>query len=195
MLEAASLKSFVAHNGFGNGWTWCLNRTWWTREHDIGLNLLCRHQVSIEKAADLMARPPPSVAWRARAFNLKLPKDWRDTISQKKLSSGPRIQLQYPYIAEVRGEHADLLAVNALVPRGLPDHTRADICQEIMLAIWQKEISLDELKKTPSLLRKYSGRVRTMNYEAGGYCISLDMPMRDGRKWYDVLPDENTLEY
>lgn len=189
MLEAASLKSLMDRGGFLNNWSWALNRTWWTREHDIGLGLLCRHQVPVEKSANLMARAPSSLAWRAREFNLVLPKDWRDAISRKKLASGPRIQLQYPYIADVRGEHADLLAVNALVPRNMLDHMRADVCQEIMLALWQKETSIEELKKAPALIRKYCGRVRTMNYEGGGYCLSLDMPMRDGRKWYDVLPD------
>lgn len=199
MLEAVSIHTLTARPMFawgdnGEG-AWLLTRTWWTREHEVGLALLARHKINIEKAADSLGRQPTSLVHRALDTGLKIPKAWRDLVTKRRLATPPRVELQYPYISEVRGEHADLLAVNALVPRGMPDHMRADVCQEIMLAIWQKEISLDELKKAPTLVRKYLSRARTMNYEGGGFALSLDVPMRDGRSWYDVLPDPTTEEY
>lgn len=195
MLESVSLKSLVDRGGLFNNWSWCLTRTWWTREHEIGLALLCRHQMPVEKAADLLARSPTSIAHRARDTGLKLPPEWRSLITPKRLREPPRIQMVYPYISDVRGEHAELLAVNALVPRGLPDHVRGDICQEIMLALWEKTISLDEIKSSPSLVRDFVRRAYKSNYEGSGWAFSLDVPMPDGRSWYEVLPDSATEDF
>jgi hypothetical protein len=191
MLEAVSLKTLLSHRPYG-GYRWDTRRHW-QRETIVGLLLLCEAHVPIEKAADALARSPSSIAWRARDTGLRIPPDWRDVISKPRKSDRAPVQLQYPYIAQVRGEHADLLAVNALVPHGLPDHMRADVCQEIMLALWQKEISVEELRRDKSLVRKFIGGFRKANLEGGGYALSLDMPMRDGRSWYDVLPDPTTL--
>jgi hypothetical protein len=57
-----------------------------------------------------------------------------------------------------------------------------------MLAIWEQSVSLAELRSNRLLVQKFIGRVRKANYEMGGYAMSLDMPMQDGRSWYDVLP-------
>lgn len=191
MLEAASLKTLLSRPLMG-GWSHGLTRTWWTREHDVGLALLCKHRTPVTTAADTLARSETSLAHRARKAGLILPDDWRDLLRKRDLAATPTLKLQYPYIVEVRGEHEMLLAVNALVSRGLPDHMRADVCQEIMLAIWEKTISLDELKRSPKLIGQYVRKAKRENYEACGYALSLDVPMRGGRYWYDVLPDPTT---
>jgi hypothetical protein len=60
----------------------------------------------------------------------------------------------------------------------------------MMLAIWENVISLEELIADRQLVRKFIGHARSANYEMGGYAMSLDAPMQDGRSWYDVLPDD-----
>jgi hypothetical protein len=100
--------------------------------------------------------------------------------------------LSYPYIAVKRDEHADLLAVNALVPAWMPG--REDVCQEIMLALWEKQITLEQLKANRVDLRSFVRSFTKANYEAGGFAISLDQPMYDGRSWHDVLADPHTTE-
>jgi hypothetical protein len=188
-LEAASLPSLLSRPMFWRS-GWLYTRTHWRRDHSIGLLLLCESRTPLEKAADALGRSPTSMAWRARDTGLHLPPDWRDAITTRRLKSQPdAAPMQYPYIREVRGEHADLLAVNSLVPHGLPNHIRADVCQEIMLALWQKETSLEELRADKGLVSKFIKGVKKANLEGSGFVLSLDMPMRDGRSWYDVLPD------
>lgn len=161
----------------------------------VALKALVDIDADVEKSADGLGRSPTSIAHRARDTGLKLPRHWRDLISARKLSSPPREQLQYPFITKVRGDHADLLAVNDLVPKGLPDQMRADVCQEIMLALWMKEISLEELRTSKTLVGTFIKGFRKANLEGGGFALSLDVPMQDGRSWYDVLPDETTMDY
>lgn len=95
-----------------------------------------------------------------------------------------RINLVYPYVAKPRDEHADLLAVNALIPQ-MPG--REDICQEIMLALWEGRITLDQIKTNRTNLRPFIRSFTKENYESGGYAISLDVPMHSGQSWHDVL--------
>lgn len=186
MLEAVTLKGMLA-NRFD---CWINYRLHWQRRDVVGLQILCEHKINAEIGGQILLRPPSALAWKAHSTGLRLPKEWRCLLTRRQLSSdpSPRRRLQYPFIVEVRGEHADLLAVNSLVPHGLPDHMRADVCQEILLALWQKEISLDELRADRAAVNKFIRGVRKANYEAGGYALSLDVPMKDGRSWYDVLP-------
>lgn len=189
MIEAISVPALLSRpRSWAGHYIW--TRTWWTRPEVVVLKALCEAKAPLEKSADGLGRTPTSIAHRASDTGLVLPAEWRDAIIKKRPSklrlSDP--QLQYPYIREVRGEHADLLQVNSLVPRGLPDHVRADVCQEIMLALWMKKITLDELRTDSLAVRSFIKGFRATNYEAGGFALSLDAPMHDGRSWYDVLP-------
>jgi hypothetical protein len=191
MLEAISVPALLAHpRAFPGCYVW--TRTWWSRPEVVALKALCDGRASLEKSADSLGRTPTSIAHYARDTGLTLPVEWRDAIIKRKPSkvrlADP--QLQYPYIRQVRGEHADLLQVNSLVPRGLPDHVRADVCQEIMLALWMKKITLEELRADSRAVRSFIKGFRATNHEAGGFALSLDAPMHDGRSWYDVLPDD-----
>lgn len=187
MLEAVSLSALTARPRY-IGAAWLDTHRQWHRQDSVGLQILCSGAISLERAADSLGRSPSAIAHRAHDTGLKLPPEWRDLIRPKRLRETPRSLLQYPYVTSVRGEHADLLQVNALVPKGLPSETRGDVCQELMLAIWEKRISLDELKRDRRFINEVIGLVRRSNFEAGGYALSLDAPMRDGRSWYDVLP-------
>lgn len=193
MLEAVSLKTLVASPKYRGG-AWLDNGRRWSREAIVGLKLLVESGTEIEMAAASLGRQPITIAHRAYDDRLKMPAHWRSLITKRKMSE-PRADLQYPFILKVNGRHDDLLAVNALVPHGLPNHLRADICQEIMLAIWQKQTSIEELRRDKALVNSFIRGAKNLNYEGGGYALSLDMPMRDGRSWYDVLPDLATLAY
>ena len=103
-----------------------------------------------------------------------------------------RVQLAYPFIAKPRDEHAELLAVNSIVPQGIPG--REDICQEIMLALWEKRISIDQLRANKSDVRAFVNNFTRANYESGGHAISLDQPMKSGQSWHDVLADPALLD-
>jgi hypothetical protein len=54
--------------------------------------------------------------------------------------------LQFPYIAKPRPEHADILALNDLVPKTLPHHMRSDICQEMMLAVLEGKTTIEQIE-------------------------------------------------
>jgi hypothetical protein len=165
----------------------------WSDQQKKELQILCEAQADIEKAASALGRGVKATAWRARDSGLALPPAWAAIIVKHRQIPGRRLQLAYPYIIRARDEHADLLAVNSLVPTYLP--SREDICQEIMLALWEKRITLDQLKASRSNIRMFVTSFRRDNWEASGYAVSLDQPMHDGRSWHDVLaaPDATTL--
>lgn len=191
MIELISVPALVSRPRYFDGAPLDI-RTWWTRPDLVALKALCEQSGDIEKGAAALGREPKNLAWKAYDTGLVVPKAWRSLLSSKKLKSQPRQNLSYPFISSVRGEHADIIAVNALVPRGLPDHIRGDVCQEIMLAILEGKTTLEELRLSSSLVRSFVRRANHDNMESGGYALSLDAPMRDGRSWYDVLPaDEN----
>lgn len=187
MIEVVSLGSLISRPMYFDG-GYHSTRMWWQRPEDIALKALCEDRVPLVTSAGALGRSPTSIAHRARDAGFRLPGEWKDAITKSQPKAVHRPLMQYPYIAKVRGEHADLLAVNALVPHGLPQHLRGDVCQEIMLALWEGQISIEELRSNKSLVSDFIGRARKANYEAGGYALSLDAPMGDGRSWYEVLP-------
>lgn len=189
MLEAISRKHLITKSRYPNG-AWWDTRLHWKRPDSVALATLCHTNADIEKAAAGLGRTPKALANRAADTGLILPREWRELIyTYRRREREPKVLLQYPYIKEVRGEHETLLAVNSLVPQGLPGQLRADVCQEMLADIYLGEASLEELTAESKLVRKYITRMKKDNYEGGGYAISLDQPMYDGRSWYDVLPE------
>lgn len=187
MIEVISVPALLSRPRYWHGAMYD-TRSRWARSDNVALKALCEAGAPLTKSGEALGRSETSVAWRASDTGLKLPPEWREAIKPRRVATPKRVDLQYPYIQSVRGEHAQLLAVNALVPRGLPDHMRGDICQEIMLALWQGETTLDELKHDKSAVNRFIREFRKANLEGGGYVLSLDTPMADGRSWYDVLP-------
>jgi hypothetical protein len=189
MIELLSTSTILARPKYGWLGGWHDTRSWWKREEDVAVAALCEIGASLEKSADGLGRSPTSIAHRARDAGIKMPREWKDAIQRSRPKSARDVPLQYPYVRQVRGEHADLLLVNSLIPRYLPDHVRADVCQEIMLALWQKETTIEDLRADKALIRKFTSGFYSSNFEQGGHALSLDAPMRDGRSWYSVLPD------
>jgi hypothetical protein len=196
MIEIISAKALLANGPrYGLTETWWDMRTHWRRPDIVALKALCEIGAPMIATADALGRPPETLIDQCDRTGLSIPHGWDcfRRVRKRVMKPPKEPSLQYPYIRHVRGEHADLLAVNAIVPRYLPDHVRADVCQEIMLAIWQKEMTLDELREDTALVRKFTKGFYKANLEAGGHAISLDVPMRDGRSWYDVLPDPASM--
>jgi hypothetical protein len=73
----------------------------------------------------------------------------------------------------VRDEHADLLAVNAIIPKGIAENMRADMCQEIMLAILEERTTLEALRAKSANAAYFIKKFYHDNYEAGGHAISF----------------------
>lgn len=153
-----------------------LSRTWWTPVDTFKLEILCEADADIEGAADVFARQPKMVAHKARDMGFTLPIEWSRLIAPK---YKPRIRqpkaaaLAYPYITNPRDEHAQLLAVNEIIPKSIPDNMRADMCQEILLAILEGRTTLEALKAKSQSPSYFIKKFYHDNYEAGGHAISF----------------------
>lgn len=175
------------------GGSWFGTRMHWTATEGAALRILADAKADLEKSADALGRSPTSIAHRARDTGLTLPPAWAALIAPKRkllVRAEPKIALAYPFIIKKRDEHADLLAVNSLVPRWLPG--REDVCQEIMLALWEGKITVDQLRANKDNLRGFIRDFTKANYEAGGHSISLHAPRGDGddRMLIDSLADD-----
>jgi hypothetical protein len=102
----------------------------------------------------------------------------------------PSIPLEYPYVQNATEANEVLIFVASIVPRHIGAALHADVCQEIMLSIWLKKITPEELKANPSLVNGFIRMARRQNLEAGGNAISLSQPRYDGRSWDDILAAE-----
>lgn len=91
--------------------------------------------------------------------------------------------LQYPYLPDSTPESIDLLSVNALVPKGLPEWIRADICQNIMLAVLEGETTLTQLKEKRESSQYYIKRF--YREEVDHNLVSFDH--RDDERAYDEI--------
>lgn len=141
-----------------------------------------------------VADPSSRIEWRREAglaekraaFKLRVPK--------------PTVQETfYPYMLHdpQNDESALVLAVSRAVPRGLDPRLRADVCQEMLLAILTGEISKDQIHSKRSEMIK---RVMKMN-GISDRALSLDATMPGSTKtliellaeteWVDPLEDAN----
>lgn len=92
--------------------------------------------------------------------------------------------LVYPFIRTARDEHAELLEVNGMVPRGLLG--RADVVQEIMLALFEHRETIETVRA--GAWRGYIRSFYRANHEAAGQAVSIDVPrFAGGRSLLDTL--------
>lgn len=158
------------------GGAWYGTRTWWTDTDKFALGILSEANRHVEESGDAIGRQPSTLAWKARDLGLVLPESWaaiiRPKYKPKKISLKHSL-LAYPYIAKARDEHSDLLAVNAIIPKGIADHMRADMCQEIMLAILEGRTTIEALKAKKANASYFIKKFYHDNYEAGGHAISF----------------------
>lgn len=165
--------------GWGDGESlhgWHNNRLWWKNTDIFKLDILCEADADVHGAADALGRPPKTLAHKARDLGLVLPIEWSRLIRPKYV---PRLRrpkdaiLNYPYITKPRDEHADLLAINEIIPKSIPDNMRADMCQEIMLAILEGQTTLAALKEKSRSGTYFIKKFYHDNYEDGGHAISF----------------------
>lgn len=134
----------------------------WSEQDKGDLRILAEASVPPEQAARVLGRSPKALIWKARDIGISLPTGWRSLVTPKRLyvPHSARVQLFYPYIQRERPSDNDLLRVNDLVPRAFPEHMRADICQNIMLALFEGEVTLAEIEANQSQLTWFAKRWR-----------------------------------
>lgn len=173
-------------------------RTWWTPPEKEALVRFVDGGYSPDEAAVALGRTAKSIANYTREIGgVHLPPEWQALIAGRRPAADPRIQLAYPYISKVRPEHADILALNALVPRAFPDAMRADICQEMMLAVLEGRVTIDDVKANRSSSAWFFRKFYKENHEQSGRAISLDAVAFDGddRSNYDVISSVSAKEW
>lgn len=99
--------------------------------------------------------------------------------------SGRRIELSYPYVVRVTNDAAELLAVNSIIPKVYPEAMRADICQEIMLALLEGRTTINELRQNRQKSAWFLRKFYTDNFEGAGHAVSLTSD-DDGRSYDEI---------
>lgn len=168
-------------------WGWYWTGTHWYPADEFKLSVLCEADADIEAAADAIGRKPTSIAHRARDTGLTLPQQWSKLITPKRILK-PREAatglMAYPYISKATAANADLLAIDALIPKGMPEHIRADVCQEIMIAILEGRTTLEALKSRKGTVAYFIRRFYKDNYEDSGRALSFSI--EDDRSYDEI---------
>lgn len=134
-----------------------------------------------EFIADVLPRPyiltPVSLyGHRVRApWRIELPSKPRKEKAEKRpRDAAPTGSLFYPYLIYEPNKENDLLfAVNNAVPKSVPEQLRADICQDLIVAVLSGEMDRSELEDQASVYIKKVMKMFPMKYGP----LSLDAPM------------------
>ena len=162
-------------------------RTWWTDAEKDALGRFISGGYGPSESAEALGRTESSIANYARDHGLILPAEWKKLIAPRnRTTSPPQIALAYPYIVTGRPSHSDLLAINALVPHTYPEHMRADICQEMLLAVFEDRITIDEIKSHRQEAAWFLKKFWRDNYEDAGRAVSFSM-LEDDERSYDEI--------
>lgn len=103
---------------------------------------------------------------------------------QKGKQKKPRAAATTRLVGKAKDSPAIIKAVDAIVPRGLPD--RDDIKQSLLLALHDGTLSPEQLsdrKRVGAIITA----VRKDNSEQGGYAVSFDAVRDDGRTLHDLI--------
>lgn len=114
---------------------------------------------------------------------------WRDAAWYAARKPKPFVPLTefYPYISTTPTEdHELLLAVDRLVPKGLNPDTRADVCQDMLVAVLSGDVSLDNLAGERPKYMKQFFKMFPAKY---GH-LSLDAPLIYGGDITDMTLGE-----
>jgi hypothetical protein len=177
LIAARLIKNApYSRNGFfAHSWGWNKNFNW-AQDDKCKLEILCESDSEIEQSADVLGRPPSTVAYKARDLRLTLPQQWASIIAPKRRLKPIEIaspELAYPYIVKALPEHSDLLAINQLVPRSIGGDMRGDICQEIMVAILEGRTTLEALKSRQGTTAYFIRKFYKDNFEMNGHALSF----------------------
>jgi hypothetical protein len=96
-------------------------------------------------------------------------------------------EARYPFrpATDIISDGNDLLLfINGIVPRGLPEQLRGDVCQDLICAVLSGELPQCDV---PTQLKAFTRQARG-NAETAYMAVSLDQPRRDGTSWHDILP-------
>ena len=149
--------------------------------------------VHFDDASNAIGRNPEALYCKAREMRLRLPSSWKKRFG-KKFSAKCDPYLQYPYLVKPDDKYSDLIAVNRLVSKALPG--REDVCQDIMLALWESKTSLQELKDDPRAIRAFIKSFRKLFFEKSGYGVeSLDVTVYgdDGGNKHELSKYQRSL--
>lgn len=108
---------------------------------------------------------------------------------QPKPEALPPLPQVWPFISGgPKDEHAMLLAIDAAVPRGLPEMVRQDVCQDLAVAVLTGDIDISDLVNNAGEFVKKVWRQYPLKYGP----MSLDKPAPwagedDGRSLGDLL--------
>lgn len=173
-------KNLLRHKRYGDfSCKWLDNHLRWRPVDEFALSILCEANADIEQTADTLGRKPTTLARRARDVGFTIPTQWAKLIAPKGKPVLAARATNYPYIIKRRDEHADLMAVNAVIPAAIPDNMRADICQEIMLAILEGRTTIEMLKSRKGNSTYFIKKFYHDNYEHGGHAISFNGTKED----------------
>lgn len=162
-------------------------RSHWTDPEKVALRKFVNTGYSPEDVAPTLGRSISSIAWYARDLpGIVLPPEWAALVRSKRIATPRRVALAYPYIMKSRPEHADLLALNDLVPRAYPDQMRADICQEMMLAVLEGTVTIDEIKANREKSAWFLKKFYMANHEQAGHAISLTGHEDEDRNYDEI---------
>lgn len=161
----------------------------------IGLHKWLQLTAALEKT-------PATVAEIGDAFDITYKTAWRmrgiirpgmDLRAQKGRGTLPREQMVYPFLPKAQQgnrDHELLLMINEAVPRNIPEDRRADICQELALAILIGEADTRNLSKAA---KAAFSKVYAMHPTMWGP-LSLDAPIGDGTfSLIDTLSEEDSI--
>lgn len=134
-------------------------------------------EIKAERAANMLARTAAKEA-KAQERIRKAEAKRQERLRERILKKDEAEKLFYPYLIHKPtngdAERALLMDVHNAVPKHLPEHIRADVCQDLIVAILAGDISRDEIKDN---VRGYMRKVLNMHPLKYGP-LSLD----------DVLP-------
>lgn len=165
LIAATDLTAPIPYFPGANNQLLNMRRHWTDAEKARLVTLLgAGHSPAVVEAA--LGRPISTIRDKMSTEHIRLPKGWRAVRPRKEKIYVPKIRaakyqpMAFPYIAKSLGsEHDMILAVNALIPKSLPEHIRADICQDALMAIYEGSVTLEELqsdKRSASFfIRKY----------------------------------------
>lgn len=101
-------------------------------------------------------------------------RDWRRVKPPRKPRKEREVLTEYyPFISRPTSDHELLLAVDSLVPKSLLSDTRADVCQDMIVAILSGEVSLENMRDA---VPKYIKQFFKQSPSKYGH-LSLDAPL------------------
>lgn len=152
---------------------WISARTHWNDEDSALLTAAIDLGISYTAAANTLGRPPETLVDKARKMGIRVPYAWGLLRCQPYKKVVRPLNLNYPYIVKPTNDHADLIAVNRMVSQAMPG--REDVCQDVMLALWENRTSLEELRADPRALKAFTRSFRKASFERSGFGVeSMD---------------------